>query len=90
MQVVTQGIPASAIHISTEAASNSAVLLLFRTSTTAKNKQFRWRQGSLAQDGNPRIYNPYILSWRELYASLMHIIKYGYSWCAFKPFVFLF
>lgn len=42
------------------------------------------------QNGNPRIYNPNLLYWKELYASLMPIIVYGYSSCIFKLFVFHF
>lgn len=31
-------------------------------------------------NGNPIIYDPNVLYWRELYKSLMPLIKYGYSW----------
>lgn len=50
MQAVLQEVPPSAVHTSTEAASNHAALFLFRNPATAKSKQLAWRQGSLTWD----------------------------------------
>lgn len=62
MHVATQGSPPSATQTSAGASSNTLVLFRLKISSTAEEKQPRWRQGFFVQGDNPGVYNPNILS----------------------------